>query len=87
MQPIYLDYNATAPLRPEAREAMILAMDIVGNPSSVHRFGRAARQRVEEARATVAALVGAQFRMAQAAARRVAQEPAAPCGGGQAQEG
>jgi cysteine desulfurase len=38
----YLDHNATAPLRAEAKEAMIAAMDIVGNPSSVHSEGRAA---------------------------------------------
>ena len=40
---IYLDWNAAAPLRPEARAAMIAAMDAVGNPSSVHAEGRAAR--------------------------------------------
>ncbi|WP_445681414.1 cysteine desulfurase family protein [Radicibacter daui] len=55
----YLDHNATSPLRPEAREAMLAAMDIVGNPSSVHGAGRAARQKVETARAAVADLVGA----------------------------
>ena len=44
---VYLDYNATAPLRPEAREAMIAAMDVVGNPSSVHAEGRAAKAIVE----------------------------------------
>lgn len=54
----YLDYNATAPLRPEARAAMIAALDRYGNPSSVHRAGRAARALVEEAREAVAALVG-----------------------------
>jgi cysteine desulfurase len=55
----YLDYNATAPLRPEARAAMLAAMDAVGNPSSVHAEGRRARAIVETAREQVAALVGA----------------------------
>jgi len=54
----YLDWNATAPLRPEARAAMIEAMDVVGNPSSVHTEGRAAKMIVEKAREQVAALVG-----------------------------
>ena len=53
----YLDWNATAPLRPEAREAMLAALDLVGNPSSVHREGRAARAIVESARESVAAQV------------------------------
>lgn len=55
---VYLDWNATAPLRPEARAAMLAAMDQVGNPSSVHAEGRAARAIVEKARGQVAALVG-----------------------------
>jgi cysteine desulfurase len=55
---VYLDWNATAPLRPEAREAMLAAMDAVGNPSSVHAEGRAARAIVEKARGQVAGLVG-----------------------------
>lgn len=55
----YLDWNASAPLRPEAREAMLRAMDAVGNPSSVHAEGRAGRAILERARAQVAALVGA----------------------------
>lgn len=59
MERVYFDWNATAPLRPEARAAMAAAFDLTGNPSSVHREGRAARQIVEEARAAVAALVGA----------------------------
>ncbi len=54
----YLDYNATAPLRAEARAAMTQAMDVVGNPSSVHAEGRAAKSVVEKARAQVAAAVG-----------------------------
>jgi cysteine desulfurase len=57
---VYLDWNATAPLRPEAREAMIAALDEAGNPSSVHAEGRAARRLVEDARRRVAALVGAE---------------------------
>jgi cysteine desulfurase len=55
---IYLDYNATAPLRREAREAMLAALGEVGNPSSIHAEGRAARAIVEQARRDVAALVG-----------------------------
>jgi len=55
----YLDWNATAPLRPEAARAVAEALAGTGNPSSVHRWGRAARQAVERARAQVAALVGA----------------------------
>jgi cysteine desulfurase len=57
---IYLDWNATAPLRPEARTAMTAALDLAGNPSSVHAEGRAARQLVEYAREQVAALVAAE---------------------------
>src|SRR5215467_12295809 len=56
---IYLDWNATAPLREEARTAALAALDLVGNPSSVHREGRAARHVIEQAREQVAALVGA----------------------------
>jgi cysteine desulfurase len=58
MTRIYLDYNATAPLRPEARTAMIDALSAVGNASSVHAEGRQARQRIEAARWDVARLVG-----------------------------
>ncbi len=58
MSRVYLDYNATAPLRPEARAAMVAAMDVVGNPSSVHGEGRAAKAVVERARAQVAEAVG-----------------------------
>ena len=58
MERVYLDWNATAPLRPEARAAMLAAMDVVGNPSSVHAEGRAAKAIVERARGQVAALVG-----------------------------
>lgn len=56
---VYLDWNATTPLRPEARAAMIAAMDLVGNPSSVHAEGRAAKALIERARAQVAAALGA----------------------------
>jgi cysteine desulfurase len=59
-QRAYLDWNATAPLHRRARDAMIVAMDLVGNPSSVHAEGRAARRLVEEARGQLAALVGAE---------------------------
>ena len=55
----YLDHNATTPLRAEARAAMLAAMDVVGNPSSVHAEGRAAKRIVEQARAQVAEAVGA----------------------------
>ncbi|SFM22146.1 cysteine desulfurase [Shimia aestuarii] len=56
---VYLDHNATAPLRPEAKAAMIAAMEIVGNPSSVHAEGRAAKGLMEKARAEIAAAFGA----------------------------
>ena len=59
---IYLDYNATAPLRREAREAVLAALDLVGNPSSIHAEGRAARALVEQARREVATLAGAEAR-------------------------
>jgi cysteine desulfurase len=55
----YLDWNATTPLRPEARAAMVAAMDVVGNPSSVHAEGRTAKAVVERARAQVAQAFGA----------------------------
>lgn len=58
MPSIYLDYNATAPLRPEARDDMIRAMEQTGNPSSIHGYGRAARKLIEDARAHVASLTG-----------------------------
>ena len=54
----YFDWNATAPLRAEARAAMLAALESVGNASSVHGEGRSARQRVEAARRQVAALAG-----------------------------
>jgi cysteine desulfurase len=55
----YFDWNATAPLRPQAAEALREALAVPGNPSSVHAEGRAARRLVEEAREEVAALVAA----------------------------
>ncbi|MEO9515707.1 MAG: aminotransferase class V-fold PLP-dependent enzyme [Paracoccaceae bacterium] len=58
MNRLYLDHNATTPLRSEARDAMVSAMDMVGNPSSVHAEGREAKMLVERARAQVAVLVG-----------------------------
>jgi cysteine desulfurase len=59
---VYLDWNATTPLRAEAREAMAAAWDLSGNPSSVHAEGRQARRWVEEARAGVAGAIGAPLR-------------------------
>jgi cysteine desulfurase len=56
---VYLDWNATTPLRPEAKAAMAHAWEISGNPSSVHAEGREARRLVEDARAAIAATVGA----------------------------
>jgi len=61
-QRVYLDWNATTPLRPETRAAMATAWDLAGNPSSVHAEGRAARRLVEDARAQVASAVGANAR-------------------------
>src|SRR5437763_9644177 len=55
----YLDWNATAPLRPETEAAVTAALRDCGNASSVHRWGRAARQRVENAREIVAVFIGA----------------------------
>ncbi len=59
MSRIYLDHNATTPLRPEARAAMVAAMDVAGNPSSIHAEGRAARALVERAREEVLEALGA----------------------------
>ncbi len=56
--PLDLDANATEPIRPEARRAVVEGLDLVGNPSSVHALGRAARRKLEEARERVAALLG-----------------------------
>ena len=57
---VYLDWNATTPLRPEARAAMLAAMDVAGNPSSVHAEGRAARGLVERARGQILRALGAE---------------------------
>lgn len=62
MNSTYLDYNATAPLRPEARAALLAALEAPANPSSVHRFGRNARGIADIARGQVADLVGAEAR-------------------------
>lgn len=51
--PLYCDYNATSPLRPSARVAMAQAMDRMGNPSSIHSFGRTVRHAIEQARASI----------------------------------
>jgi len=55
---LYLDHNASAPLRPAAQEAMLAVMDVAGNPSSVHREGRAARAILEGARREIAGFAG-----------------------------
>jgi cysteine desulfurase len=60
MSRIYLDWNATTPLRPEARASMIAAMEVVGNPSSVHAEGRAAKALMERSRRKIAAALGAE---------------------------
>src|SRR3984957_19586940 len=59
---VYLDWNATTPLRPEARQAMAAAWDLQGNSSSVHAEGRQARRLVEDARTSIASAVGAASR-------------------------
>lgn len=56
----YLDANATEPLRPEARDAMVTVLDVTGNPSSVHAAGRAARRTMEDAREVLAGRFGCQ---------------------------
>ncbi|MBC7737329.1 MAG: aminotransferase class V-fold PLP-dependent enzyme [Candidatus Saccharibacteria bacterium] len=60
MSRVYLDWNATTPLRPEVRAAMVSAMDVQGNPSSVHAEGRAAKALIERARGQVAQALGAE---------------------------
>ncbi len=57
---LYLDWNATAPLHPAARDAMLHALDLYGNPNSVHGEGRATRAAIEGARRQVASLTGAE---------------------------
>jgi cysteine desulfurase len=56
---VYLDANATEPLRPQARAAALAAMDLVGNPASIHAAGRAARRVLEDARSSIAQRCGA----------------------------
>ncbi|MFO7890489.1 MAG: aminotransferase class V-fold PLP-dependent enzyme [bacterium] len=56
---IYLDHNATTPLHPEVKKVMTEVLEEFGNPSSMHSFGRNARQRIEEARGQVASLINA----------------------------
>ncbi len=57
---IYLDHNATTPLHPEVKKYMIENMDLFGNPSSMHSFGREARQKIEESRKIISDFIGAQ---------------------------
>jgi cysteine desulfurase len=59
-QSVYLDHNASTPLRPEARAALVAALDLTGNPSSVHAHGRALRNLVETGRQQLARLCGAE---------------------------
>lgn len=59
---LYFDFNATAPVRPAVADAVVEALTVVGNPSSVHAEGRRARRLVEDAREKVAALAGARSR-------------------------
>ena len=54
----YMDHNATTPLRPQAAAALVAMAAFVGNPSSVHRFGRTVRRKIDDAREAVAGLVG-----------------------------
>lgn len=82
----YFDWNATAPLRPEARAAMLAALEMAGNASSVHAEGRAARRLIEQARAQVAALVTAEpknviFTSGATEANMLALTPALEVGG------
>ena len=57
---VYLDHNATTPLHPQVKKALVEAMEVFGNPSSLHSFGRQARAQVERAREDVALFIGAQ---------------------------
>ena len=68
----YLDHNATAVVRPEARAAMAHALEHVGNPSSIHAAGRTARALLETAREQVAALIAAPVSTMARAARPAA---------------
>jgi cysteine desulfurase len=85
----YFDWNATAPLREEARAAMAAALELTGNASSVHAEGRAARQVIENAREQVARLVGAAaknvtFTSGATEANMLALTPAIAMGGAKA---
>ena len=62
VKPIYLDFNSTSPILPEVIEKVTETMNVMGNPSSVHKAGREAHSIVEEARSQVAALIGARSR-------------------------
>ena len=82
----YFDWNATAPLRSEARAAMRAALALTGNASSVHAEGRAARHAIEEAREKVAELTGAEaknitFTSGATEANMLALTPAIEIGG------
>lgn len=85
MTRIYLDHNATSPLRPEARAAAISAMDTHGNPSSVHAEGRAAKALLEDARRRIARGIGTAprnvfFTSGATEAANLALTPAIRCG-------
>ena len=89
---VYLDWNASAPLRPTARVAANAALELCGNPSSVHREGRVARRLIEQAREDVAALVGADprnviFTSGGTEANALALSPAIENGTGKAPRG
>ena len=82
----YFDWNATAPLRAEARAALVRALEVTGNASSLHGEGRAARRLVEDARMEVATLVGAEaknviFTSGATEANMLALTPALTIGG------
>ncbi len=79
----YLDWNATAPLRPEALAALTAALGHCGNASSVHRWGRAARRAIERDRETVAALIGATAAVVTFTGGGTEANNLAICGGGQ----
>src|SRR5947207_15822163 len=88
---VYLDWNATAPLRREARDAMAAAWETGGNASSVHAEGRAARRLVEEARVVIAGAAGADvrevvFTSGGTEANALALTPGLRCEGGVAAE-
>src|ERR1039458_4383330 len=88
----YFDWNATAPLRQEARAAMVTTLGLTGNASSVHAEGRAVRRLVEAAREQVAGLIGAEaknvtFTSGATEANMLALTPAIEIGGGPAVRG